>query len=182
MYISKQKDYRIIPISEIKQDLRIDQNDNSYNQELQRLAQASIAAIEKRIQSDIVPTINSLEDYSFAGYQYQINEPNIILSAITYTQNLETNPITYTASNGQYTMKKFNQYTLIKFKQTFQADQINIVYTSGYNSIPDDLKRAVIMLVAQYFDVDKSGYVNNGMIESKAIDRLISPYCNYIYN
>ncbi len=181
MYISKTKTYNIIPLSEVKEDLRVVNTDTSYDSELTRLIRSAINAIEKRIAGDLVPTINQLEDYNFCGCCYQINEPNIIVSAITISNYLDTNPVTYSIAPTAYTIQKHFQYTIIKFKQSVTAEKINIAYTSGYSALPDDLKRAVIMMTSQLFDVQKNDFVSTNLMETKAIDRLITPYINIIY-
>lgn len=181
MYISKTKNYSILPLSEVKEDLRVVLTDTTYDAELNRLIKSSIAAIEKRISGDLVLTTNFLEDYNFCGYCYQVNEPNIIVSAITITNNIDTTPTSYSINPSGYSIQKYNQYTLIKFKQSITAQKMNITYNSGYAVLPDDLKRAIIMLTSQYFDIDKSGYVSTNISETKAIDRLLTPYINIIY-
>lgn len=182
MYISKTKTYSY-SLAEMKSDLMIHYSDETRNGEVDRFYKSAVSSIEKIIASDIVPTVNQLEDYDYSGSIYQINEPNIVISAITVTNNISTTPTSYSITSTGYTIQKYNQYTLIKFKNSFVADVINITYSSGYgaSAIPLDLKRAIVMMTAQLMDVDRQGYVSNGVVQTKAIDRLISPYINLIY-
>jgi hypothetical protein len=178
MFTIKSKTYNVIPLSEVKQDLRIVATDTTYDAELTRLLRSSISAIEKRIAGDIVPTVNQLEDYNLQCSCYTVFEPGITITGITIYNDLLTSPTTSQITG--YTIQKGNQYTLIKFANWVNAEKISIGYTSGYSSIPDDLKRAIIMLTSQYLDIDKSGYVQN-YTETKAIERLITPYSNILY-
>lgn len=180
MYINKIKKYNY-SLSELKQDLNIHQTDDSQNGSIDRYYKSAISHIEKRIAGDIVPTINQLEDYCFYGYCYQINEPNVLVTGVTITNNIDTIPIAYTITSTGFTIQKYNQYTLIKFKRSIQAEKININYSSGFNQVPVDLKRAIVMMTAQLFDIDRQGFISNALVETKTIDRLITPYINYIY-
>lgn len=175
MYTSKTKTYNNFSISELKEDLRIHSTDSTYDSELMRILKASISIAEKTISGDIVPTTNTLTDYCIYGCYYQINEPNITISSIT-----QTNQAGVQSSVTGYTVYKFSSYTLLKFT-SLNAETLNIVYTSGYSVLPDDLKRAIVIKAGELFDIEKNGYVQSNMKESKAFMRIISPYTNMVY-
>jgi Tfp pilus assembly protein PilW len=179
MHIDKNINYsNILPLSELKADLNIVANDTSYDAQLNRFLKAATQHIYNQIQADILPTQNVLEDYCFYGSYYTINEGKVAISSVTITNNITTNPVTSVISG--YTLQKGEQYTTIRFFNWVSAEKISIVYSSGSDEIPFAIQRAISMQTAQYFDVDRSGYVAN-VNETKAIERLIAPYRNILY-
>ena len=178
MYISKTKTYSQLSLSELKEDLRI--YDSSFDAELTRLIKSAVAYTEKQIQSDIVTTVNNLEDYDFNGSSFKINEPNISVTSIQVTNDVYSTPFSYNLSGDSYVIEKYNQYTLINFKNSVNAERINITYTSGLSSIPEDLKRAIFIMVGWLFDQDKNGVISSGVQETKTFQRLITHYINII--
>lgn len=171
MYKSKTKTYSNISLDEIKEDLRIAQSDNSYNGQITRLLKSAVDIAEKFIAQDIVPTTTVQEDYNINCSWYQINVPNITVTEILKD---DVTPIT------GYSLYKFKQYTLINFYNILTADKVKITYTSGSAVIPPSILRAISIKTAELFDADRSGYVNGAMKETKAFERLLSPYINLI--
>lgn len=172
MYISKNKVYNQFSIAELKNDLKIDQEDEEYTGELNRLLKTSVGVAEKYIGGDIVSTTNTLEDYYVNCSFYQINEPNITVSSVTLNDSTQVTG---------FTTLKFNQYTLIKFPVLVSADKISIVYSSGYASIPADIQRAILIKMGEFLDADKNGWISGSLKETKAFERLLNPYVNNIY-
>lgn len=172
MYISKAKTYtNLISLTEVKQDLKIHESDDNSNAELQRLIKVALTEAEKFTSCDIVPTINTLEDYCIYGCWYEIPEPSVgIIGVSAFT---ETNIMTVIT---EYTIYKFNNFTYIKFNSSLNAHKLIIKYSSGYSTLPDDIKHAIKLKIGEYFDIDKNGYVPNNMQKSKAFERLLSPY------
>lgn len=173
MFISKTKSYtNLFSLNEIKEDLRIVESDNQYNNELNRLIKTAVSVAEKFIDNDIVPTVNVLEDYYFHGCVYQINQPSITITSIS----ADGNPVT------GYTVFKYNQFTQIKFKSAISCDKIIINYNSGSSTIDPHIYKAISIKVAELFDVDRNNYVNGSIRESKSFERLLYPFKNHIYN
>jgi hypothetical protein len=180
MYLSKTKSYNTIySLKELKAHLNIDDADNRYNGQIDAVFKSVISEIEKYCSIDVAPTINQLEDYN-AGGCYRIFESNISISAITYTNDLLTTPTTTSVSASEYIIKKGLQYTDIQFKNPFSAEKINITYTSGLSTLPNDLIHAVKLRVSYYFDADRNGSISTNVNETKAFERLISAYKNLI--
>ena len=172
MYISKAKTYtNLISLTEVKQDLKIHESDDNSNAELQRLIRAALTEAEKFTSCDIVPTVNILEDYCIYGCWYEIPHPSITISGVTAVT--ESNIATVITA---YTKYNFNNFTKIKFSASLNAHKLLIKYSTGYSTLPDDVKHAVKLKIGEYFDVDKNGYIPNNMQRSKAFERLLSPY------
>jgi hypothetical protein len=180
MYISKTKTYNILPLSQVKEDLRIAEDDSTFDNELSNLIKSAIAYTEKCVQSDLVPTVNVLEDYKFFGTAYRINESNITINSITVTNNIETTPVITSVSGSSYYIEKYHSFTVIKFKTGINAEKISINYSSGYSVLPEDLKRAIILYIGYLLDVDKNLTVTSNFRDSKTFDRLIAYYTNHI--
>lgn len=172
MYISKNKTYtNLISLTEVKQDLKIHESDDNSNAELQRLIKVALTEAEKFTSCDIVPTVNTLEDYCIYGCWYEIPHPSITISGVTAVT--ETNIATVTTA---YTKYNYNNFTRIKFSNSLNAHRLHIMYSTGYSTLPDDIKHAVKLKMGEYFDIDKNGYVPNNIQKSKAFERLLSPY------
>jgi hypothetical protein len=169
MYISTNKSYTNISLSEMKEGLRISIDDPTYDAEILSLIQAAVQISEAFTGCNIAYTVSDLEDYCVHGQYYCINEPNITLSAITTTNGDVSTGITAT------TYKNFNS-TILKFPRSIQAEKLNIVYTSGFRTeIPAALKRALIIKIRELFDAGDQ-YLPDNMISTKAFERLLSPY------
>jgi len=179
MQITKTKSYTTVPLREIKEHLNIDDSDYQYDSQLNSIIKTVISEIEKRTTSDIVPTVNSLEDYCLVGSCYTVFEPNININSVILTNNILTTPTSAATTN--YIIKKGNQYTEILFKNSISAEKINISYNSGFSSMPSDLLHAIKIRVAYYFDADRNGTLTNNVNESKAFDRLIYAYTNLLF-
>ena len=172
MYISKTKTYtNLISLTEVKQDLKIHETDDNSNAELQRLIKVALTEAEKFTSCDIVPTINTLEDYCINGCWYELPEPTISILGISALT--ETNIMTIITGYTQY---KYNNFTCLKFNQSLNAHKLVIKYSAGYSTLPDDIKHAIKLKIAEYFDIDKNGYVPNNMQKTRAFERLLSPY------
>ena len=172
MYISKIKTYtNLIPLTEVKQDLKIHESDDSSNAEISRLTKVALMEAEKYTSMDIAPTINTLTDYCIYGCWYELPEPNVtILGISAFT---ETNVMTIVTGYSQYL---FNNFTRLKFNPSINAHRLVINYSAGYATLPDDIKHAIKLKIGEYFDVEKNGYIPNTLIKSRAFERLLSPY------
>ena len=183
MNISKTKAYTQIPLSELKDWLNIDESDSSSNGILTRLLKASIADAENYIQDDIILTTASLEDknsvcaLSFA--EYFINTTNVSITSIQYSTTFQGTGLT-TINSTDYTVEKYNSYSKIVFRNTFNCTRLVINYTSGWSSIPENVKTAIYMKAAALYDVERNGYTAN-VTNTKAFERLLQPYVIHIY-
>jgi hypothetical protein len=180
MYISKTKSYTTVSLREIKEHLSIDSSDDQYDTQIQSLIKSVIAEIEKRTSIDIVPTISRLEDYNIFGMCYRIYESNISVLSISGTSYILTTPVTSLVNPSSYVLRRGFQLTEIWFKSSISTEQVNIIYTSGFSSMPPDLLNAIKLKVGYYFDADKNNTLQSSNSESKAFDRLIAPYVNLL--
>jgi len=169
MYSTKTKIYNI-PLSDIKEDLRIAPSDTTYDNQLNRLVKSAIHIAESYTGFDLVPTITHLYDYDFAGDTYFINQPLANVTGVTDGVNQITG----------YTIMYKHFGTTIQFNKSIDVKQLKISYTTG-GVLPPDVQRAISIKVAELFDVDVNGYTQ-GLQATQAFERLLSTHRNYIYN
>lgn len=171
MYVSKTKDYSSISLNDIKEDLKIDSADNSYNNELQRLIKSAVSEAENFIHSDIVQTTTILTDYHFHGNCYQILEAGITVNSVV------ADGVDITG----FTIQKHIYYTNIILPFSISSKEIIISFQSGSEEVKPDILKAIHLKVGEYFDADRNGYVSGSIKETKAFERILSTYKNLIY-
>jgi hypothetical protein len=179
MFITKTKNYSQISLTELKEDLSISLADSTYDSQLRRLIKSSVDEAEKLLNEDIVNTNNVLEEtsyiYPFTFCEYDVPNVNITITGITLT----TNGVASSISNSNYYVERYNNYTKIKFKSAITGEKLLIWYTSGYPSIPESIKRAIILKCGEMLDVNRNNFYSNNLIESKAFKRLLAPFINF---
>ncbi len=182
MYITRSKTYSQIALSEIKEDLDIDSSDVRYDGRILRLIKSAVAACEDYIQDDVVSTSCILEENSyfvpFTYIDYKINQPNIVVSAITVVDSSGKFTVLPTAN---YNIEKYSSYTVIRFTTSITGSVLKIYFTSGFATIPEAIKRAISIKVKEFLDVDRSGYISNAT-ETRIFERLLNNYRNLIFS
>lgn len=175
MYVTQTKSYNsIVSLNDLKQHLRIDENDSTYDAELIRLSKVAIIMAEKYTQADLSATVTLLEDYCINSNCYEVGESNINVIGITGATASDTFIV------SDYSVQKFSSYTRIKFNNNVKADTIKIRYSSGYSvgTFPIDIKHAILIKVAELFDVDRQNHIATNIKPSKTFERLLAPYVN----
>jgi hypothetical protein len=180
MIITKtSKNYNLISVNDVKEDLSIALSDSTYDAQLRRYIKSAIDEAEAKIGNDIAITSNVLEEFSyitpFYFSEYIIGQVGITVSAITNTYN----GVISTVSASTYYIEKGQNSTKIKFANGVTGNVLKIYYQSGYSTaIPESIKHAVSIRVAAYIDVERNEYVQSSLVNSKAFDRLLSPFTN----
>lgn len=176
MYINKTKIYsNLLSLNELKQHLRIDESDSSYDAEISRLIKVAISEAETFVQRDIAPTTTTIEDYKIYSSYYEVMEPNISLIGVT---SITSTNVSTTGITPNQVFKNLMS-TFLKFDSSLNAEQLIIKYSSGFMVLPDDIKHAIKIKVTEYFDADRSGYVMNNQVNTKAFMRLLANHFNY---
>lgn len=176
MHIIKQKDFSNIPLVELKEDLNIFSGDTSYDNQIIRYYKSAVYHIENLCGIEIVPTTCEMTDYDICGSEYLLRDvANEVLSISATTSTGIVTQIT------DFTFQKYYQYTILKFDERVNTDALTIEYQTGFNEIPFDLQRAINIVTAQYFDVDRNGYITGSIKESNAVQRIVNNYKNLIY-
>ncbi len=175
MKISKSKTYNHIGLNDVKAHLRINQDfvdDDSY---LKMLIKTASRIAEEYIGDDIALTTTTIEDYDVSDYQYVIHTPNILaISGITGDSTVITG----------YSLFNYFNYSVLEFNDnagnnsSIDVDDLRIIYTSGYSTetIDDNMKHAILVKIAELYDVDRSGYVNNSIKYTRTFESLLDTY------
>jgi hypothetical protein len=186
MQITKTKTYdNIFSISELKEDLNIDESDLTYNGQLKRYLRSAVDIAEQHIQDDIVPSVCVLEENSYLTNFVYINYPiyttNVKVTSIQISYGFGSGNTLTTLDPASYAIEKFNNYTNIIFKGSCSGTRLLINYTSGMPVISESIKRAVYLKVGELFDIDRNNYVSNQIQKSNSFERLLSPFINALY-
>lgn len=185
MLITKNKNYNQFSISDLKDQLQIDETDFTYDNLLQRLLKTSCAIAEDYVDNDIVPTTATLEENSYlvplVYLEYPIYTTNININSVQYSTGFGTGQTLITMDKSNYAVEKFSNYTNIRFHTSLSCNRLLINYSSGSSTIPEPVKQAIYMKVGELMNSDRNNYVASNIVASKAFERILAPYKNVLY-
>ncbi|MBO8169966.1 MAG: phage gp6-like head-tail connector protein [Thermoanaerobacteraceae bacterium] len=158
-------------LGKVKEYLEIDQTDTSKDSILERLISSASATIENRLRRKIPVADYTEKFYGKHTKLFPRQYPIISVASLTF----EGEPLTdykiretYIDLNGEY------------------DGEFELSYRAGYETIPEDLEQACIMLVDYYYKTDISNYTRTfaetGALLSKPVAMpahvrvLIDPY------
>ena len=108
--------------------------------------------------------------FGFAGSELSLQEGNLLSFTSAYTDSsvLLTVKETHTYYNSFY----------IEFNEGPSADPLTVTYKTGYSegTCPALIKQAILLEVANLYDVDRLSYANGSLKETKAFERLLDSY------
>jgi len=174
--ITKVKSDYIISLSEVKQHLRVDTEDED-NYILQ-LIKASVNYAEQYIQKDIAVTANTLVIKSFSGSVIEVDEGNLV--SITSVKDEE---LTSYSESTHYELTKYDSHFEIDFSDSnvyFNDEDITLVFVTGYtlDTLPASIRQAIYIKVADLYDVDRTSYGFNSY-ERNAAQNAFESLLNY---
>ena len=145
-----EQDANIIDLAEIKNFLRIDFDDD--DNLLRELLKTAVKQCELYISKSLSEKNYKLSVYECATNTLNLPYPPVIsVNSITiidkYNNNIEyTNYLLDTISNKIIFRNLPNNFY-----------RIDIIYTSGYTKIPDDIKQGILFHISKMYE-DKVGY------------------------
>ncbi len=148
--ILTEQDANIIDLAEIKNFLRIDFDDD--DNLLKELLKTAVKQCELYISKSLSEKNYKLSVYECATNTLNLPYPPVIsVNSITiidkYNNNIEyTNYLLDTISNKIIFRNLPNNFY-----------RIDIIYTSGYTKIPDDIKQGILFHISKMYE-DKVGY------------------------
>lgn len=148
--ILTEQDANIIDLAEIKNFLRIDFDDD--DNLLRELLKTAVKQCELYISKSLSEKNYKLSVYECATNTLNLPYPPVIsVNSITiidkYNNNIEyTNYLLDTISNKIIFRNLPNNFY-----------RIDIIYTSGYTKIPDDIKQGILFHISKMYE-DKVGY------------------------
>jgi len=159
-----------LSLDEAKRHLRVDADYHDDDDYIQDLIYAATSKAEEYIGKDISETTNVRTLYNWGGFDMWLNEGNFLslTSAITDSS---------VALTVHHLDKRYNG-VYIEFNQSVTADPLTLSYKTGFTegTCPALIKQAILLEVANLYDVDKLSYANGSLKETKAFERLLDSF------
>jgi hypothetical protein len=178
------KKYLDLDLTKISNVLRVDEYSAI---ELKEIYEDSIKVIEDFIHKQVSLTtmcytfcapINVLfggyASYVFPFWLAVIDEGNFIrISGVTYT---DQNNAVITLTSNDYVLKYDSNQATIYFNNPFNAKELKVVFFCGYEKeIERNIRRALYILMNDFYDSERSSYLVRGSKDSDVVDRLLTP-------
>lgn len=175
--ITKSKSYsNIITLNELKLHLRLDSGYTNDDSLLTSLIEVAMVEIENYLEMDVVPTIVTGTTTYFKDFQsvYTESPLNQILSITTSTETITS-----------YQLLKRHDRFIVYFDNFLDVDQLDIVFTTGFNSgltgatntnIPAPIMQCLKIKVADLYDNETNDYLLSNFKGNKVVERLLTPY------
>ena len=173
--ISKVKSVYHIDRDQAKEHLRVEDDYKDDDRIIDRLIKAAHAIAETKIGKDIAKTTNVLTRYDFAGGIIRVNEGNLISITAISVKETET-PL------ENFTTYVYRDYFKIVLDDYIDTDELTITFETGFDKdlCPWDIQQAILMKIADLYDIDRASSVISNMKETGAFDRLLTPYVSLI--
>lgn len=163
-----------VSLSEAKRHLRVDEDVNDDDDYIQELIYAATEKAEDYIGKDIAETTNVQELFDWNGQYLKIPKGNFI----SFTQGIiEDSSTLVSAIDTQI----FYNYAYIKLSSSVSTSEFTpfvITYKTGYNegNCPKTIKQAILIKIADLYDVNRQSYTIGNIKENKAFENLLNAY------
>lgn len=171
MKVDKVKDYSCISLDFIKKHIRLDEGFTDDDAYIQILIKSAVKTAENYINSDIAYTTNTILEKDFASSYYYIFDSNFI-NIVGITAG------TTTLTSTDYSLYKYEDYSIVEFNTYFSDCDLNLVYTSGFaeGKIDEAIQHAIAVKVSELYDVDRQGYVQGSIKSTGLFEKLLNSY------
>jgi len=168
--LTKVKSDFLLTLEDAKRHLRVDIDDDDQN--IEDLIKAAVSAAETYINKDIAYTVNTLILYDFAGSLITLNEGNY--HSITSIKDGDSNDLTY----ADEPLDIYDDRVIITLDENQTETDVTIVYNTGYESdtLPASIRQAILIKLAEFYDVTNNGYVFSNMMNTKVFESLLNYY------
>jgi hypothetical protein len=160
-----------VTLSEAKAHLNINDDVSVYNTYLQSVIYAATRKAENYIGKDIAYTHNCLEIFDWIGGDLYLDEGNFI----SLDEAITDASLVFTVDHID---KGYNR-TYVEFNESYNADPLVLTYHTGYDpsvGFPEDIKQAILIKIADYFDIERQNYSLSSFKENKAFEFILDPY------
>lgn len=166
----KTKTFYPISLPIAKRHLRVDEDWYDDDDYIQNLIYAATEKAEQYIGKDIALTTNVMEYYDFVGDDITIDEGNFI-----QVDSIVTDSSTLVTVNQT---RKYYNSVFIDLIGSVDSDPLTITYQTGYNEdkCPSVIKQAILIKLADLYDIDRSNYTLGTFKEGQAFERLLDSY------
>jgi len=163
-----------VSLYEAKRHLRVEEDFTDDDDYIQNLIYAATQIAENYIGKDIAETSNVQRLFDFCGQYLNIPKGNFI----EFTQGIiEDSSTLVSAIDTQI----FNNYAYIKLNSSVSTGEFTpftIYYKTGYAelNVPESIKQAVLIKIADLYDVDRQSANISSLRETKAFENLLNAY------
>jgi len=168
-----------ISLSEAKKHLNIESDFTDDDAYITQLIKEATSNAENYIDGDIALTSNVYTEYDFGGSVITITvSPLISVSAISYLDDNDSpvaiDPDDLDVARVQKGLQKFK----IILESVISTNELTVTFTSGYaaNGAPEALKRAVLLQIGDWFDVERGSLVSKSFNNTDAFYRTLNFY------
>lgn len=168
-----------VSLSEAKKHLNIESDFTDDDSYITQLIKEATSNAENYIDGDIALTSNVYTEYDFGGSVITITvAPLIAVSAISYLDDnndaVAIDPDDKDVARVQKGLQKFK----IILESVITTEELTVTFTSGYaaNGAPEALKRAVLLQIGDWFDVERGSLVSKSFNNTDAFYRTLNFY------
>ena len=165
----------IAPIDEIKAHLRIDSDFTDDDGQLIDIFSDVLSEAEAVLGYDLSPTVNTLEIYEFLDSWLKINFMNI--SELTSIKYLDSDDQEQTVTLGDCKIIKDEYFYFIELPNSIDSSKVTVVFKTGFSNYSDlsgRIKRAIFLRIADYYDIERGGYISGAFKDSGRFEKLLA--------
>jgi len=164
-----------VSLSEAKRHLRVEDDWHEDDDYIQNLVYAATAKAEQYIGKDIAETSNSQTIYDYVGDDLYLQEGNFLSFTQAVTDSSTLVGVSYSET--------FYNYAKVEFSESVDSDPLVIEYVTGFETgnCPPIIKQAVLIKIADLYDVDRQNYLMGSIRENKAFESLLDSFRQVIW-
>lgn len=169
--ISKTINSYPVDLEEAKRHLRVETFWTEDDSLITDLIKSATGYCEDVIQKDIANTSNEVNIYNYSGQEIKIWEGNY---------NELTNIITDSSTEVTPTQVfPYYEYVLMEIPSV-SSDPLTVNFITGYDAstCPQQIKQAILIKVADFYDVERQGYNPSVLKSNDIVDKLLGRYKN----
>jgi hypothetical protein len=126
---------------------------------------------ENFLDKDIAYTENTYTVYDFCSDYLKVDEGNLIsITDVSINGTLYTN----------YDLKKYDDNFILEWNNVIGGTDYTLTthFITGYDpdDCPEDIKQAILILCGEFYDVDRSSYVQGSIKKTDVVERLLLPH------
>ena len=170
-----------VSLSEAKKHLNIETDFTDDDSYITQLIKEATSNAENYIDGDIALTSNVYTEYDFGGSVVTINVAPFIAIRDTGFSYLDDNNDSVVLNVNDLAVARI-QKGIQKFKiileSVISTEELTVTFTSGYaaNNAPEALKRAVLLQIGDWFDVERGSLVSKSFNNTDAFYRTLNFY------
>ena len=164
--ITKRKLVQPVTYEEGYTHLRLDFGDDDGL--VNRLIRTATNLAENYIEKDIAKTECTLTVEDFYSDTIRIDEGNFLSAISVYADGEEV--------LDSYVVRVYHNYFTVTFTTPIMANDLVVKFYTGFDEdeAPEDIKAAILIKLAELYDIDRSGYVMNNYKATGAFETILN--------